>query len=309
MTKLVLSWLNDIVPVGDDVEALSVAMTQLGMTVEDVATTGATVAGVVTARVLRTERHPDAAKVHRVWVDAGDGVERHVWCGAFNMNVGDVVPLAQAGTAMPDGRVIEARPILGIPSMGMLCSARELGLGDDHSGILILPPDAPLGAPYTEALELGTEVVFDVDLTRNRPDCWGHLGVARDLGAHLHVGAPNRVRSLLANGPARSASVELVDGVRCPRFTTVVLSGVEVKPSPEWIVRRLSAAGMRPINNVVDASNYVMLELNQPNHAYDLDTLGGSASCRASTAASWTTSCGHVSARSSQNRACAIGIP
>jgi len=275
MTKLVLSWLNDIVPVGDDVEALSVAMTQLGMTVEDVATTGATVAGVVTARVLRTERHPDAAKVHRVWVDAGDGVERHVWCGAFNMNVGDVVPLAQAGTAMPDGRVIEARPILGIPSMGMLCSARELGLGDDHSGILILPPDAPLGAPYTEALELGTEVVFDVDLTRNRPDCWGHLGVARDLGAHLHVGAPNRVRSLLANGPARSASVELVDGVRCPRFTTVVLSGVEVKPSPEWIVRRLSAAGMRPINNVVDASNYVMLELNQPNHAYDLDTLGG----------------------------------
>jgi phenylalanyl-tRNA synthetase beta chain len=275
MTKFVLSWLNDIVAVGDDVDALAVVMTQLGMPVEEIVTSGAPVAGVVTARVLRTERHPDAAKVHRVWVDAGDGVERHVWCGAFNMNAGDVVPLAQAGTAMPDGRVIEARPILGIPSMGMLCSARELGLGDDHTGILILPPDAPLGVPYTEALELGHDVVFDIDLTRNRPDCWGHLGVARDVGARLGAGAPNTVRSLVANGRHRTAPVELVDGQRCSRFTTVVLSGIDVKPSPDWIAQRLSAAGMRPINNVVDASNYVMLEVNQPNHAYDLDTLGG----------------------------------
>ncbi len=273
--KIVHSWLQDLAPVGDDVESLAASMTALGMQVEDVAVHGATVAGVVTARVLRTERHPDAAKVHRVWVDTGDGHERHVWCGAFNMAAGDVVPLALPGTTMPDGRLIEPRPILGIESQGMLCSPRELGLGDDHSGIMILAGTAPLGVGYGEALGLATEVVFDVDLTRNRPDCWGHLGVARDLAAHLHVGLHPGPGPLQPEGPERSAPVELVDGERCPRFTTVVLSGIRVGPSPDWVARRLRAAGMRPINNVVDVSNFVMLELNQPNHAYDLEALGG----------------------------------
>jgi phenylalanyl-tRNA synthetase beta chain len=273
--RYVLSWLNDLAPIGDDVDALSDALTHLGMQVEEIEHVGSTVDGVITARVLRTERHPDAAKVHRVWVDAGDGLERHVWCGAFNMAAGDVIPLATPGTAMPDGRLIEPRPILGIDSQGMLCSARELGLGEDHSGILILPADTPLGLPYGEALGLESEIVFDVDLTRNRPDCWGHVGAARDLGAHLGVTPVTIPSAPVANGPARSAPVELVDGERCPRFTTLVLSGITVGPSPDWIGRRLRAAGMRPINNVVDVSNYVMLEWNQPNHAYDLDTLGG----------------------------------
>jgi phenylalanyl-tRNA synthetase beta chain len=150
--KAVLSWLNDLAPVGHDATALAPTLTVLGMQVEEVVTVGNTVDGVITARVLRTERHPDAAKVHRVWVDAGDGVERHVWCGAFNMAAGDVIPLATPGTAMPDGRLIEPRPILNIESQGMLCSARELGLGDDHSGILILPEGTPVGIPYGEAL-------------------------------------------------------------------------------------------------------------------------------------------------------------
>ena len=123
-------------------------MTSLGLAVDDVDHIGATVDGVVTARVLRTESHPDAAKVHRVYVDTGDGAERHVWCGAFNMQAGDVVPLAVIGTTMADGQTIERRGILGIDSEGMLCSARELGLGDDHAGILILPSDSPLGVPY-----------------------------------------------------------------------------------------------------------------------------------------------------------------
>ena len=275
--KAVLSWLNDLAPIGDDHTALAGRMTMLGMQVEEVLHVGSTVDGVITARVLRTERHPDAAKVHRVWVDAGDGVERHVWCGAFNMSAGDVVPLATPGTTMPDGRLIEPRPILGIDSQGMLCSARELGLGDDHSGILLLDPDTALGVPYGEALGLQREVVLDIDLTRNRPDCWGHLGLARDVAAHLGVPLAPAPAALVASGPARRAPVDVVDGVRCPRFTTVVLSGVVVGPSPAWMARRLRAGGMRPINNVVDVSNYVMLELNQPNHAYDLDTLGGGA--------------------------------
>ena len=273
--RIVLSWLNDLVAVGDDAPALAAALTQLGMQVEHITHVGSTVDGVITARVLRTERHPDAAKVHRVWVDAGDGVERHVWCGAFNMQADDIIPLATPGTTMPDGRVIEPRPILSIESQGMLCSAHELGLGDDHSGILIMAPGTPLGLPYGEALGLQSEVVFDIDLTRNRPDCWGHLGVARDLGARLALPAPQLAQPLSPSGVERTATVDLVDGERCPRFTTLVLSGIQVGSSPEWMGRRLRAAGMRPINNVVDVSNYVMLELNQPNHAYDLDTLGG----------------------------------
>ena len=273
--KLVLSWLNDLAPIGDDADALAPVLTSLGMQVEEVQHVGASVAGVVTAKVLRTERHPDAAKVHRVFVDAGDGVERHVWCGAFNMAPGDVVPLATGGTVMPDGRRIEPKPILGIPSQGMLCSARELDLGDDHSGILILRSDTPLGIPYGDALGLQRETVFDCDLTRNRPDCWGHLGVARDVAAKLGIAMHPAPAPLVATGPVRSAPVEIVAGDRCHRFTTLVVSGVQVAPSPEFVSRRLTAAGMRPINNVVDASNYVMLELNQPNHAYDLESVGG----------------------------------
>ncbi len=274
--RIVHSWLNELAPFGDDVEMIGATMTDLGLAVEEILHVGATVDGVITARVLRTERHPDAAKVHRVYVDAGDGRDRHVWCGAFNMQAGDVIPLATPGTAMPDGRVIEPKPILGIQSDGMLCSAHELGLGDDHSGILILPEGTPLGVPYGEALGLTREIVYDVDVTRNLPDCFGHLGVARQVAARLGVPLTS-APELPAPGeaPARQASVELVDGDRCARFTSTVLSGVHVAVSPDWLQRRLLAAGMRPINNVVDVSNYVMLELNQPNHAYDLDTLGG----------------------------------
>lgn len=273
--KVLLSWLNDFADIGDDVDALVEALSAIGLAVDDVTRTGGSIPGIVTAKVLRTERHPDAAKVHRVYVDTGDGVEHHVWCGAFNMTAGDVVALATPGTVMPDGRAIEPRPILGIRSEGMLCSARELGLGDDHTGILILPAGTPLGRPYAEALRLAEDVVFDLDVTRNRPDCWGHLGVARDLAAHLGLAFDPPAATLAPSGVERSASVEIVDGDRCGRFTSTVLSGIVVGPSADWMAARLANAGMRPINNVVDVSNYVMLELNQPNHAYDLGTLGG----------------------------------
>ncbi len=273
--KVLLSWLNDYVDAGDDADAVAAALTSLGLAVDDVIHVGATVPGVVTARVVRTERHPDAAKVHRVYVDAGDGAERHVWCGAFNMSAGDVVPLATLGATMPDGRTIERRGILGIDSEGMLCSARELGLGDDHSGIMLLPPGTPLGVPYGEALGIEPDVVLDIDVTRNRPDAWGYVGIARDLAARL--GRPLRAPMPVVGelGHARSAPVTIAAGERCGRFTSTVMSGVSVGPSAPWMARRLRAAGMRPISNVVDVSNYVMLELNQPNHAYDLDTLGG----------------------------------
>jgi phenylalanyl-tRNA synthetase beta chain len=276
--RIVHSWLNELAPFGDDIAKISETMTDIGLVVEEIIHVGATVDGVITARVVRTERHPDAAKVHRVYVDAGDGRERHVWCGAFNMDAGDIVPLATPGTAMPDGRVIEPKPILGIQSDGMLCSARELGLGDDHAGIVILPAGTPLGVPYGQALGLASETVYDLDVTRNLPDCFGYLGVARQVAARLGVPLAAAATSAIvatAGAPTRQATVELIDGDRCARFTSTVISGLHVTSSPNWIAQRLAAAGMRSINNVVDVSNYVMLELNQPNHAYDLDTLGG----------------------------------
>ncbi|MGI9646641.1 MAG: phenylalanine--tRNA ligase subunit beta [Ilumatobacteraceae bacterium] len=278
--KILMSWLNEYGDFGDpadpaDVARLTEAMTSLGLEVESTEVVGEAVPGVVAARVLRLEQHPDAAKVQRVYVDAGDGEERHVWCGAFNMEVGDVVPLATLGTTMPNGMTIERRGILGINSDGMLCSSQELGLGDDHTGIFVLPPATELGVPYGDALGLHPDVLIDADVTRNRPDAWGYVGIARDVAGKLGVAFRPPSPELPVTGEPRSAPVEIVDGERCARFTSTVISGVEIKPAADWMARRLAAAGMRPISNVVDVSNYVMLELNQPNHAYDLDTLGG----------------------------------
>jgi phenylalanyl-tRNA synthetase beta chain len=278
--KILLSWLRDYVALPSDVDldSLTDTMAGLGLAVDEVIRTGG-VQGVITARITRTEQPPDAAKVQRVWVDAGDGRERHVWCGAFNIGPGDVVPLAVLGTVMPDGRTITRRGILGIDSDGMLCSARELDLGDDHTGILVLPPDTPLGLPYGDVTGLRDDVVLDVDVTRNRPDCWSYVGVARDLAAKLGLAFTPPVPpapKVDDDDAGPRTTVEIVDGDRCGRFTSTVIGGVAVGPSAPWMAERLSAAGMRPINNVVDVSNYVMLELGQPNHAYDLATLGGS---------------------------------
>lgn len=273
--KIVHSWLLDLVSIPDDRDAIAFALSDLGLAVESVDDVGRTVSGVVTARVTRTERHPDAAKVHRVFVDAGDGTERHVWCGAFNMADGDVIPLALPGTEMPDGRVIEPKPILGIRSDGMLCSAAELGLGNDHGGIMILPEGTPLGVPYGDVLGLRTEVVYDLDVLRNRPDAFSHVGVARDLAPRFGVEFSREVAALAAVAPEVPVTVRIDEPLRCARFTATVLSGVTVGESPDWMKSRLAAAGMRPINNVVDVSNYVMLETGQPNHPYDFDRLRG----------------------------------
>ncbi len=278
--KILLSWLNEYGDFGDptnadDVRRVADVLTSLGLEVEGIDSIGDTVDGVVTARILRLEAHPDAAKVQRVYVDAGDGTELHVWCGADNISADDIVPLATLGTTMPNGMTIERRGILGIDSEGMLCSARELGLGDDHAGIRLLPADTPIGVPYGTALQITPDVLIDADVTRNRPDCWGYVGIARDLAAKMNVEFRPPAPRFDATGDSRSAPVEIVAGDRCARFTSTVLSGVLVGESAPWMQRRLTAAGMRPISNVVDVSNYVMLELNQPNHAYDLDTLGG----------------------------------
>ena len=281
--NVLLSWLNDYAPFGDDADTVATSLSQLGMAVESVTHIGRPIPGVIVARVLERAKHPNADRIGLVFVDVGDGQPLQICCGAFNMAPGDLVPLATIGTMMPDGRDIQRSKMRGEWSNGMLCSPDELGVANDTerdrgAGIYLLPSDLPLGAPVFEALGITGDVVFELDLTRNRPECWGHEGVARDLAAHLGLPfkAPGDPAAAAPTGPAQTVPVTIVDGHRCGRFTSTVIAGISVKPSPAWLADRLTRAGMRPINNVVDVSNYVMLDLNAPNHAYDLSTLGAS---------------------------------
>lgn len=271
--KILLSILREMADIPADPDTVADALNSLGLAVEEMVVVGAPVEGVVAARITRMEKHPDAAKVTRCYVDAGDGVERHVWCGATNMSEGDIVPLATLGTTMPNGMQIARRAILEIDSEGMLCSEVELGISDESSGLLILPPGTQLGVSPFVALGIEHDVVYDLDLTRNRADCWGHLGVARDLAAHFGVPLRGPRIDTGDRGGAKSLRVSIEAPHNCGSFSLSCLSNVSVGPSPRWVAARLAHLGMRSINNVVDASNLVMLELNQPNHAYDADVV------------------------------------
>lgn len=271
--KVLKSILAEMADLPDDAGRIADALNSLGLAVEEMVEVGVAVPGVVTARIVRTEKHPDAAKVTRCFVDAGDGVERHVWCGATNMSAGDTVALATLGTTMPGGMEIARRGILGIDSEGMLCSESELGLAEESSGIMILPAGTPLGVPVFEALGIEHDVLFDLDLTRNRPDCWGHMGIARDLAAHFGAAFHGPRIDAGPRGADRALPAVIDAAAQCGSFTIAFVSGVEVGPSPAWVASRLANLGMRSINNVVDASNLTMLETNQPNHAYDADVV------------------------------------
>ena len=271
--KILLSILREMADIPADADAVAGALNSLGLAVETMDVVGTPVPGVVAARIVRMEKHPDAAKVTRCFVDAGDGEERHVWCGATNMKAGDIVPLATLGTKMPNGMEISRRGILGIDSEGMLCSEVELGLSDESAGLLILPEDATLGVSPFEVLGIEHDVVFDLDLTRNRADCWGHLGVARDLAAHFGVALRGPRTNVGALGVEKKTPITISAIDNCGLFAVATMSNVVVGPSPRWLSARLAQLGMRSINNVVDASNMVMLETNQPNHAYDADAV------------------------------------
>lgn len=273
--KVTLAWLREFAPFpNDDPVALGEVMSDLGMAVESIERIGEGLDGIVVARVLALRPHPDADRIQLVDVDRGDGEPLQICCGAFNMSVGDHVPLATLGTVMPGGMEIARRKMRGEWSNGMLCSGRELGLGDDHEGILLLDGALAPGVPITDALGIAPDVVFDLDITPNRPDAMSVAGVARDLAARLGLpfAIPDPVVAEIG-GDVPTPSVEIVDPDLCGRFHVRVLTGVQVGPSPAWIADRLRAVGLRSINNVVDASNYVMLELGQPNHTYDLATV------------------------------------
>ena len=281
--RVPLSWLCDFAPFEGDPADLAAVLDDLGLVVEGIERIGEGLADVVVARVDEIAPIEGADRIRRVVVHDGTA-PIEVVCGAWNFEVGDLVPLAPVGAVLPGGFAIAKRKMKGVVSNGMLCSGRELRLSEDHEGILRLNDvdGAAPGVGLAGALGLEPDVVFDVAVEANRPDAWSIAGVARDLAARLGLPFAIPEPSGVGQGPAGDggaaadlASVTVDDLELCPRFTARVLTGVEVGPSPEWLARRLVLAGMRPINNVVDASNYVMLELGQPTHPYDLDRLPG----------------------------------
>lgn len=275
-----LSWLRDFAPFDAPVDELASALSNLGLVVDAVTPVGEKLDGVEVVRILAIRAHPDADRIRLVDVDRGDGEALQIACGATNMAVGDLVPLATVGTRLPAGWEVGRRKMRGQWSNGMLCAPGELELPatEDADGLMILPAGlAAPGTPLSDALGLEPDLVFDLDITPNRPDALSMAGVARDLAAALGIPfeIPPEAHPLPVNPTVEAASVSVADPDLCPRFTGTVIDGVVVGPSPTWLARRLTLAGMRPISNVVDVSNYVMLDLGQPNHAYDLARLGG----------------------------------
>ncbi len=272
-----LSWLRDFAPFDLDPKALGLVFDDLGMVVEGVEYVGGNLDGVVVAKILSIEPIPGLDRVRMTTVDAGNGEALEVACGAWNIEPGDVVPLATIGTTLPNGMTIARRKLKKVYSNGMLCSAIELGLGSDADGILQLDKSWSLGLPITDALGIESDVVYDLAIEGNRPDANSIAGVARDAAAKLGLPftLPQPVIERSGSSVADLTTVVVECPDLCPRFTSTVITDVVIGPSPQWVQSRLTLAGMRPINNVVDASNYVMLELGQPTHPYDLDRVPG----------------------------------
>lgn len=274
--KVVLSWLREFCPTDLDVEELADRMTIAGIKVEDILRPWQGLAGVIVARVIEVADHPDSDKLCVVRVETGSG-ERTVCAGVRNMKAGDLVSYAPPGSSVPVlSEPLAAKKLRGVMSEGMLCSPRELNIADVHEGILILPAEAPLGADVKSWLDLD-DTVLDVEIEPNRPDLMSVVGVAREASAVTGVplimppGSPEELPELASD----VAGVEIRDLEGCPRYLARVIRGVAVGGSPLKVQARLAAAGMRPLSNVVDATNYVLLEMGHPLHPFDLHRLDG----------------------------------
>lgn len=276
--KTSVTWLKKYVDIPWEPKELARRLTLAGLEVEGIEQRGAIPDGVVVAEILSRDKHPNADKLSVCRVTTGQGEPLQIVCGAPNCDAGKRVPLATLGTSFGDFTIKKAK-LRGVESNGMLCSARELGLSDDHSGLLHLPADAPLGRPLTELIPCDT--VIDWEVTPNRPDWTSHLGIAREIAAVTGAGQEGvrtpaaELKTAAGAKVEAAASVEVRAPDLCPRYVARVIRDVKVGPSPDWMCRALEAVGLRPINNVVDITNFVMLEYGQPLHAFDLAQLAG----------------------------------
>ena len=276
--KIPLSWLTEFVDLPETLSELTTVLDDLGLVVEGVETVGEGLEDVVVARIDEIRSIEGADRVRLVTVDAGQG-PLEIVCGATNFALGNHVPLAPIGAVLPGGFEIALRKMRGVTSNGMLCSARELHLSDDHEGLYLLDEviDPVVGQPLLEALGITRDVVLDISIEGNRPDAWSVRGVARDLATRLgrELREPVVAEPDETEDSSSFAAAGVEDPDLCGRLTVSVLRHVVVGPSPSHLARRLVMAGMRPISNVVDASNLVMLELGQPTHPYDAANVAG----------------------------------
>ncbi|MEO6800695.1 MAG: phenylalanine--tRNA ligase subunit beta [Rhodanobacter sp.] len=269
------NWLRDLVEIKADRNQLAHALTMAGLEVEELTPLGDDLAGVVVAEILAAGKHPEADRLQVCKVDAGQGELLQIVCGAPNARVGIRVPLAMVGAKLPGAVSIKAAKLRGIESSGMLCSAKELGIDADASGLLELPLDAPVGRSLADYLGL-PDASFELKLTPNRPDCLGLVGLAHDVAALFgsSVKVPAQVAVPVTTDAGRGIRLEA--GKDAPRYLGRVIEGIDpAARTPLWLAERLRRAGLRPIGAVVDVTNYVMLELGQPLHAFDNDTLEG----------------------------------
>ncbi len=272
--RLSLNWLADFVDLNLEPQALADRLTMAGLEVEGVEAVGPEFSGLVVGKVLSVERHPQADRLQVTEVTTGSQTYRVV-CGAPNVQAGVLYPFAPPGASVAGGHKIKAAKLRGVLSEGMLCAEDELGLSTDHVGLMEIPQDLPLGRDFAEAMGLA-DTVLEVAITANRADCLSVLGLAREVAALLD--RPLRhpeVNVAPAPGSGLQARVTILDPVHCPRYAARLLTGLTVKPSPFWLRRRLQVAGLRAINNLVDVTNYVLLEFGQPLHAFDFTRLAG----------------------------------
>lgn len=268
--KISLNWLRELVDLPADVPELVDLLTLAGVEVEHVQTLGVAIPKIVVAQILESGRHPNADRLSVCKVDDGSGTPRQIVCGAKNFQVGDKVPLALPGAVMPGDFKIKVGKLRGVESEGMMCSAEELGLPKGADGLLILPADAPVGAPFSELFPGDT--VLDLEITPNRPDLLGTIGIAREVAAL--TGQTLRLPQVPA-APASPSAAIAVESPDCTFYSVLAIAGVRVGPSPDWLRSRLEAAGLRAINNIVDITNFVMLETGQPLHAFDAAKVSG----------------------------------
>jgi phenylalanyl-tRNA synthetase beta chain len=274
--KFSVNWLREFVDLPKNPEDIAELLTRAGIETKNIETRSANIGNVIVSQITASSHHPNADRLTVCEVDDGSGTKRQIVCGATNYKVGDKVLLALPGAKLPNGTEIRKSKLRGVESEGMLCSPIELGLGEDASGLLILSPDAKVGAPIADLFPADT--ILDVEITPNRGDLLSHFGLAREIAALTGAAAPSPRRIETARG--RDGSITIAATRECPFFSLREIDDVKVGPSPQWLRAKIESVGVRSINNIVDISNFVMLELGQPTHAFDADKLKGGINVR-----------------------------